>query len=277
MISLKHHEIAPGVTIPKIGLGTWGMGGKQIEDRRWDEENITAIRFAIDLGLTHIDTAEYYGAGHTEELVGEAIEPYNREDIFLTTKVWRDHLQYDDLIDSMKKSLQRLNQDYVDLYLVHWPNYQIPLKETMQALEHCVNEGYTRYIGVCNYSANLIQEAQSYLKENYLIANQSEYSLVSKAPRVNLLPYLQETNRTLIAYSPLGQGILPRMNFKTLTEIAEKYRKTVPQVALNWVVSQENVVAIPKSSNPIHLLEFMDAIGWEMNLEDNIELTNSFI
>jgi len=207
---LEYHEIAPGVTIPKIGLGTWGMGGKQIEDRRWDEENITAIRFAIDLGLTHIDTAEYYGAGHTEELVGEAIEPY-------------------------------------------------------------------KYIGVCNYSANLIQEAQSYLKENYLIANQSEYSLISRAPRVNLLPYLQETNRTLIAYSPLGRGILPRMNFKTLTEIAEKYRKTVPQVALNWVVSQENVLAIPKSSNPIHLLEFMDAVGWEMNLEDNIELTNSFI
>ena len=274
---MEYHEIAPGVFIPKIGLGTWGMGGKQIEDRRWDEETITAIRFAIDLGLTHIDTAEYYGAGHTEELVGEAIEPYNREDIFLTTKVWRDNLHFDDLIDSMKKSLRLLNQDYVDLYLVHWPNYQIPLKETMQALEHCVQEGYTRYIGVCNYSANLIQEAQSYLKENYLIANQSEYSLISRAPRVNLLPYLQETNRTLIAYSPLGRGILPRMNFKTLTEIAEKYRKTVPQVALNWIITQENVVTVPKSSNPIHLLEFMDAIGWEMNLEDNIELTNSFI
>ncbi len=269
--------IAPGVKIPKIGLGTWGMGGKQIEDKRWDEEAVTVIRFAMDLGLTHIDTAEYYGAGHSEELVGEAIEPYRREDIFISTKVWRDNLHHDDLISSMKKSLRRLNQDYVDLYLVHWPNYQIPLRETMQALEQCVSEGYTRYIGVCNYSANLIQEAQSYLKENYIVANQSEYSLISRAPRVNLLPYLRETNRTLIAYSPLGRGILPRINFKTLTEMAKNYGKTVPQVALNWVISQENVVAVPKSSNPIHLMEFMDALDWKMSHEDNVELVNSFI
>jgi diketogulonate reductase-like aldo/keto reductase len=274
---LEYHEIAPGVTIPKIGLGTWGMGGKQIEDRRWDDESITAIRFAIDLGLTHIDTAEYYGAGHSEELVGEAIEPYKREDIFLTTKVWRDNLHHDDLIKSMKKSLRRLKQDYVDLYLIHWPNYQIPIKETMQALEHCVQEGYTKYIGVCNYSECLIQKAQSFLKEKYLVANQSEYSLIARSPRVNLLPYLRETNRTLIAYSPLGRGIIPRLDHKTLTSMAEKYNKTIPQVALNWIISQENVIAVPKSSNPIHLMEFMDAFGWEMSLEDNMELTNSFI
>ena len=141
---MQYHEIAPDVNIPKIGLGTWGMGGKQIEDKRWDEESITAIRFAIDLGLTHIDTAEYYGAGHTEEIIGEAIAPYNRDDIFLTTKVWRDHLHHDDLLNSIQNSLKRLNQDYVDLYLVHWPNYEIPLRETMQALEECVQQGYTR-------------------------------------------------------------------------------------------------------------------------------------
>lgn len=274
---MQYHEIAPGVTIPKIGLGTWGIGGKQIEDKKWDEESVTAIRFAIDLGLTHIDTAEYYGAGHSEELIGEAIEPYNRKDIFITTKVWRDNLHYNDLLNSMNKSLKRLKQDYVDLYLLHWPNYRISIKETMQALEHCVSEGYTRYIGVCNFSACLIQEAQRYLKDNYIVANQSEYSLISRAPRVNLLPYLQETNRTLIAYSPLGRGILTKTDFKLLSEIAVKYNKTVPQVALNWVISQENVVAVPKSSNPLHLMEFMDALDWEMNIEDKVELTNSFI
>ena len=109
------------------------------------------------------------------------------------------------------------------------------------------------------------------------MANQSEYSLISRAPRVNLLPYLQETNRTLIAYSPLGRGIIPRMNFKTLTEMAKKYNKTTPQVALNWVISQDNVVAVPKSSNPIHLMEFMDALDWKMSHEDTVELVNSFI
>jgi diketogulonate reductase-like aldo/keto reductase len=141
---MQYHEIASGTQIPKIGLGTWGMGGKQIEDKRWDEETITAIRMAIDLGLTHIDTAEYYGAGHCEELVGQAIEPYSRDDIYITTKVWRTNLHHDDLINSMKASLQRLQLDYVDLYLIHWPNYRIPIKETMQALEHCAQEGYTR-------------------------------------------------------------------------------------------------------------------------------------
>ena len=274
---MEYHEIAPGKQIPKIGLGTWGMGGKQIEDRRWDEETIIAIRMAIDLGLTHIDTAEYYGAGHCEELVGQAIEPYPRDEIFITTKVWRTNLHHDNLIKSMKASLRRLQQDYVDLYLIHWPNYRIPIKETMQALEHCAQEGYTRYIGVSNFSANLMQEAQSHLKENYLVANQTEFSLLEQKPRTNLLPYLKETNRTLIAYSPLARGVLPRLEHKTLSEISKKYNKSQTQVAINWIISHKNVVAIPKSSNPIHLMEFMDSTGWKMKLEDKMELTNSFI
>ena len=214
---MEYHEIAPGVEIPKIGLGTWGMGGKQIEDRRWDEETVTAIRLAIDLGLTHIDTAEYYGAGHCEELVGEAIQSCSRESLFLTTKVWRTNLHHDDLLKSMKKSLQRLQQDYVDLYLIHWPNHQISLKETMQALEKCVTEGYTKYIGVSNFSASLIQEAQLLLNDNYLVANQIEYSLLDQKPRTDLLPYLQETNRTLIAYSPLAKGLLTKIDNKVLS------------------------------------------------------------
>jgi len=274
---MEYHEIAPGTKIPKIGLGTWGMGGKQIEEKRWDEENITAIRMAIDLGLTHIDTAEYYGAGHCEELIGEAIESYQRDEIFLTTKVWRTNLNHDNLIKSMKASLMRLKQDYVDLCLIHWPNYRIPIKETMKALEHCAQEGYTRYIGVSNFSANLMQEAQSYLKENYLVANQVEFSLLEQKPRTNLLPYLNETNRTLIAYSPLARGIIPRLDHKKLSDISNKYGKSQAQVALNWVLSHENVVAIPKTSNPIHLMEFMDSTGWEMKLEDKMELSNSFI
>ena len=253
------------------------MGGKQIEDRRWDEEHVMAIKMAIDLGLTHIDTAEYYGAGHCEELVGEAIQFYPRDSIFLTTKVWRTHLHYEDLIKSMKASLRRLGQDYVDLFLVHWPNYTVPLEETMRALEECVKEGYTRFIGVSNYSANLLHEAQSLLEDNYLVANQVEFSLLEQKPRTNLSPYMQETERTLIAYSPLGRGILPNLNREALSSIAEKYDKTRAQVALNWVINHENVVAVPKSSNPIHLMEFMDSMGWEMNLEDRMTLSSSFI
>lgn len=274
---MEYHDIAPGIEIPKIGLGTWGMGGRQIEDRRWDKENIIAIKMAIDLGLTHIDTAEYYGAGHTEELVGEAVESYDRDSLFITSKVWHTNLQYDDIIRSMKSSLRRLKLDYVDLYLIHWPNPQVPLKETIQGLEYCAKEGYTRFIGVSNFSQELIKEAQSYLKEYYLVADQVEFSLLDQKPRNFLLPYLRETNRTLIAYSPLGRGVLPGLDHKFLSEIASKYDKSKAQVALNWVISHENVVAIPKSSNPIHLMEFMDAVDWKMKSDDFIELANSFI
>ncbi|MBN2334214.1 aldo/keto reductase [Candidatus Bathyarchaeota archaeon] len=274
---MTHRMVAPGVEIPVLGLGTWGMGGRQIEDHRWDEENITAIRMAIELGLTHLDTAEYYGAGHAEELVGEAIQSYDREALFITTKVWRTNLHRENLINSMKKSLRRLAVDYVDLYLIHWPNPDVPLAETMAALEHCAEEGYTKYIGVSNFSWSLIQEAQSHLEEHTLIANQVEYSLLDQKPKIDLLPYLRDSSRTLIAYSPLGKGILAKQGNKELDRLALKYEKTQAQVALNWLVTQENVVAIPKTSNPVHLLELMGAVDWELGLEDSIKLSDAFI
>jgi diketogulonate reductase-like aldo/keto reductase len=227
--------------------------------------------------MTHIDTAEHYGAGHAEELVGEAIESYERSDLFVTTKVWRTNLHEDDLIRSMKGSLKRLGLDYVDMYLVHWPNPQVPLKETMSALERCVREGWTRFIGVSNFDWNLVKEAQGYLKDHRLVANQVEYSLRDQKPKTNLLPYMQEDDMTLIAYRPLGRGSLLQNDNKVLVEIAEKYKKSLAQVALNWLITQENVVAIPKSSNPIHLLDIMGAVGWEMSIEDSLTLSDSFI
>jgi len=265
------------VEIPVLGLGTWGMGGRQIEDHRWDEENVAAIRMAIELGLTHIDTAEYYGAGHAEELVGEAVEPYDRRELFITTKVWHTNLRRHDLMESMRKSLRRLGLDYVDLYLVHWPNPDVLLGETMTAMERCVDEGHTRFIGVSNFSRSLMREAQSHLEDHVLVANQVEYSLLDQKPKMDLLPFMQAEGRTLIAYSPLGKGILAKPGNKVLDELAEKYDKSQAQVALNWLISQENVVAIPKTSNPVHLLDIVGAVGWEIGLEDSLRLSQGFI
>ncbi len=273
---MSYSEIASGVEIPVLGLGTWGMGGRQIEDHRWDDENVTAIRMAIELGFTHIDTAEYYGAGHAEELVGEAIEPYPRESLFITTKVWRTNLRRRDLMESMRKSLRRLGLDYVDLYLVHWPNPDVPLRETMEAMERCAEEGYTRFIGVSNFSWSLMKEAKSHLESHALVANQVEYSLLDQKPKMDLLPYMQAEGLTLIAYSPLGKGMLAKPGNKVLDELADKYGKSQAQVALNWLVSQENVVAIPKSSNPVHLLDVVGAVGWEIGLEDSLRLSHGF-
>jgi diketogulonate reductase-like aldo/keto reductase len=274
---MQYREIAPDEKVPVIGLGTWGMGGRQIEDHKWDEENILAIQMAIELGLTHIDTAEYYGAGHTEELVGQAIKKFDRTDLFITTKVWSNNLHYNNLLKSMKESLKRLEIDYVDLYLIHWPNPKIPLKETVEALEYCVIEGYTRYIGVSNFSAELMRKAQSYLKEHQIVANQVEYSLIDQKPKITLLPYIKSHNKLLIAYSPLARGQLVKPGNKVLDEIADKYGKSRVQIALNWLIKQENVVAIPKSSNPVHLFEIIGSIDFELSTEDEIILSDSFI
>jgi diketogulonate reductase-like aldo/keto reductase len=274
---MEYRVIGDGVSIPVLGVGTWGMGGRQVEDRSRDEEEVQAIRVALDLGMTHIDTAEYYGAGHCEELVGEAIEPYRRGDIFITTKVWRNHLEYDSLLSSMEGSLRRLGVDHVDLYLIHWPNPKVPLRETMSALEKCADEGLTRFIGVSNFSPQLMREAQGYLREHRLVANQVEYSLMDQKPGMELLPYLRSRDSLLVAYKPLGRGSLLNAGNRALAETAERYGKTPAQVALNWVISHEGVVAIPKSSNPLHLLENAGAVGWSLGDEDMALLADSFV
>jgi diketogulonate reductase-like aldo/keto reductase len=274
---MEHREIAPGVEVPVLGLGTWGVGGRQVEDHRWDAEQVAAIRMAIELGLTHIDTAEYYGAGHAEELLGEAVEPYERRSLFITTKVWKNHLRRSDLVNSLRASLRRLGMDYVDLCLVHWPNPDIPLGETMEALEGCAEEGLTRFIGVSNFSWELMVEAQGHLRDHALVANQVEYSLADQKPKDSLLPYMRRAGSTLIAYSPLGRGALTRPGNGTLDEMAQRYRKTRAQVALNWLIGQENVVAIPKTSNPLHLLDIAGAVGWRLGLDDALTLSDAFI
>jgi diketogulonate reductase-like aldo/keto reductase len=265
---MEYREITKGVSIPIIGLGTWGMGGRETPDKARDSETVTAIRMAIDLGLTHIDTAEFYGAGHAEELVGEAIESIDRNKLFITSKVWQNHLHRDDLLRSMKASLKRLGLDRVDLYLVHWPNPDVPLKETMSAMEECIKQGYTRFIGVSNFSPQLMEEAQSHLKNNMLIANQVQYSLLDQKPRMELLPKCHKMEVSLIAYRPLERGTILQTPNAVMDEIARSHGKTRVQVALNWLISQEGVFTIPKSTNPIHIMEFMGALGWRLTSEE---------
>jgi len=273
---MEFKELVKGVQIPVLGMGTWEIGGRMVSDHSRDREEIAGLQAGIELGMTHIDTAEVYGAGHSEELVGEAIKPYHRRDLFITTKVWRNHLRYNDLISAIKASLRRLDIDYVDLYLVHWPSPDVPLEETMRALEHCVEEGYTRFIGVSNFSASLLKEAQSHLKDHHLVADQVEYSLVEQDPARELLPHCLENDVTLIAYSPLGRGQLTRSGHSVLDRLAEKHGKTHAQVSLNWLVSQEKVVAIPKASKIEHLTDNIGAVGWRLSQEDFTELKEAF-
>ena len=273
---MEYKELANGLRIPVLGLGTWEIGGRQTPDTTSDDIEVATLRAGIELGITHIDTAEVYGAGHAEELVGEAIKPFKREDIFITTKVWSTNLRYDDLISAMKRSLNRLSVEYVNLYLVHWPNPDIPLEETMKALENCADEGYTRSIGVSNFPAALLAKAQSYLREHILVADQVHYSLVEQSPRKELLPYCEKKDVILIAYRPLEKGQLTENKHSVLDELTTKYRKTRAQVSLNWLISQKNVVTIPKASKLEHLKDNVGAVGWRLNHEDLERLGESF-
>ncbi len=261
--------------IAAIGLGTWRIGGDMTPDYSADKQAIEAIRYAVRLGMNHIDTAEIYGGGHAEELVGEAVKEFRRDEVFITSKVWHTNLKYDDVLKACERSLRRLRTSYIDLYLIHWPNPSIPLSETMRALERLHDEGKIRYIGVSNFTADLVEEARSYLSHADIVANQVEYSLYERSIERDLMPYCSETGVTVIAYSPLGHGRIHRelssrldKRMRALREVAERYSKTPIQVALNWVIWHEHVIAIPKSTRREHLEENAGAAGWRLDERD---------
>ena len=250
------------------------MGGGYERDSSNDQESIIAIKEAIDLGFTHIDVAEMYGVGHTEELVGEAIKNYDRKKLFITSKVLNTHLKYDDLIKSARDSLRRLQTTYFDLYLIHAPNPEIAIEETMKAMDYLVKESLTKFIGVSNFSVDQLKAAQNCTK-NKIVTNQIDYSLLAKNNskflanvESEVIPYCRVNDILVTAFRPLAKGLLAKPGFKVLDEIAEKYGKTQAQVALNWVISKQNVVTLVKSSNIDHLKENLGALGWKLEKED---------
>ncbi|MFH1248725.1 MAG: aldo/keto reductase [archaeon] len=262
--------------LPSIGIGTWGMGGWLEKDTSYDSECVYAIKTAIKLGMTHIDTAEVYANGHAEEIVSKAIAGMQRNKLFITTKVYRNHLHYNDVISAAKRSLRRLKTDYIDLYLIHWPNPKVPLKETIRAMDYLIGAGVVKNIGVSNFSLKLLKEAQSYTK-NKIVANQVEYSLLKRNAGEKLLEYCKQNDIFLIAYQPLAGGKLAKKGYKLLDEMAKKYQKTQAQVAINWLISQDNVITIPKAMTAKHVRENSIAAGWRMKKEDDFKLGKYFI
>lgn len=263
-----------GESVAAIGLGTWNMGGRESPDYRDDERLIEAIRYAVELGMNHIDTAEMYAAGHAEELVGEAVKQFSRDEVFIATKVWPSNLRYEDVIRSCRRSLERLQLKYVDLYMVHWPNPRIPLQETMKAMEKLVKDGLIRYIGVSNFDVELLEEAMNALKREEIVANQVEYSLEAREVERELIPFCERNGITVTAYTPLGKGRIPAEaasntpRGKILAEMAQRYGKTPVQIALNWVIWRPNVITIPKAARKEHLEENAGAAGWRLTEED---------
>ncbi len=262
--------------LPVIGFGTWRIGGSYEPDFTRDETEMAAIKAALEMGITHIDTAELYGAGHTEELIRKALRGFDRSLLFITSKVLPQHLRYDEVISACKASLKRLGVEKLDLYLIHAPNPNVPLKETMQAMDFLVDEGLTSYLGVSNFSKELIEEAQSYAKHK-IVNNQIHYSLSAREFEDDgTLEYCLKNQILVTAYRPLGLNMLGGIKLQFLENLSSKYQKTPAQIAVNWVINKPNVVTLIKASSPRHMAENMGALGWRLEKEDEIWLDHEF-
>ena len=253
--------------VTSIGMGTWGIGGKESPDYSRDKESVEVLRHGLEIGINLIDTAEFYGAGHSEELVGKAIEGFEREEIFIISKVWPTHFGYSEAKKAARRSAKRLGT-YIDLYLLHWPGDSWErIEETLHALEELVDEGLIRYIGVSNFDLDLLKRSQEAMRKYEIVSNEVRYSLKDRWPETSgLLDYMEREKMALIAYTPLEKGTLARNS--CLAEIGKVYGKTAAQVALNYLIWEENVVAIPKAGSKAHLEENFGAMGWRLSKED---------
>ena len=267
------YETLDNIQIPKIGFGSARLGGRFVggilADRSHDEFFLSALRSALNLGYTHFDAAELYGGGHAEELIGRAIHESGakREKIFVTTKIWPTNLAYKNVLRACENSLRRLQMDYIDLYLIHWPNPLVPMKETFRALNQLVKEGKIKHIGVSNFNVKQIKEAQS-LSETPIRAIQVPYSLTHRAYAKNgVLKYCQQNNILITGYSPVSHGHLAVE--QTLQSIADAHHVTPYQIALAWLVNQPCVLTIPLSFNPKHQKENLDAADIELTSRRN--------
>ena len=238
--------------IPKIGFGTWTIGGTGSADFSNDERSTAALRSALEIGYSHFDTAESYAAGHAEELLGKAIREsgVSREELFITSKVSPDHLQYQDVLRCCENSLRRLQVDYLDLYLIHWPRLGMKLPETFRALNELVRGGKIKHPGVSNFNLKLLKQAAA-LSETPLLNNQVPYCLPDQTYVKNgVLEYCQQNQILLTAYSPVKHRYVA--GNKVLKSIAQSRGVSAYQVALAWLTTQVRVITIPMSFNPQH-------------------------
>jgi diketogulonate reductase-like aldo/keto reductase len=274
---IETKKLKNGFELPLYGFGTWGMGGRDTLDPANDDSaDIKAIKTAIELGITHIDTAEWYSEGHAEELTGQAIKGYDRAKLIITTKVTPMHLHYKDLIDAAVNSLERLGTDYIDVYLIHAPNPYIDIRESMEAMDCLLEKKIIRYIGLSNFSPDLFAKAQEYTSAR-ITCNHLHYNLKHRGPlNDGSIKYAQDNDVMVVAWRPLQKGLFSKEETGIVKEISMKYGKTANQVAINWLVSQKNVVTISKSRNVEHLKENLGGLGWKMEGTDIDDLTDYF-
>ena len=290
-----------GLMVSAVSIGTWAIGGENWGEVN-DQDSVAAIREAIDVGMTFIDTADIYGKGHSEEIVGRAIQG-RREEVIVATKVanrwnergeiWPD-CSYDYIMQAVRASLKRLNTDYIDVYLIHRPDPNTPIPETMRALEKLLQDGVVRAVGVSRYDREQIGEAQRCIE---LHVAQYPLNILRRREITPILPFCREHNIGMMAYAPLSKGLLtgkfdvdtvfPENDLRSqspvfqgkefgkrldaverLRPLAEKYGKTLVQLAINWNLCQPGVTtALAGAKKPEQVRENAGGAGWKIGQE----------
>lgn len=248
---MEYFEFKDNNKIPALGLGTWNL---------IEKDGQRAVTKALQIGYRHFDTAEAYG---NHQVIGEAIRQstIKREDIFITSKVPARNLFKDSVIESCKRALDELKTDYLDLFLIHWPNPSIPIEETLSAFDELKGEKLIRSIGVSNFGIEELKEA---LKTKVEIVN-NQIELHPSLNQKELKNFCDEEKVIITAYSPFAQGA--DLNLKEINEISKKYNRPASQVIINWII-QKGMIAIPKSGSEKHLRENYEALEWKLTKED---------
>ena len=251
----NYRELENGLKIPSIGFGTYKLGQ--------DKEVEKLIKYALEIGYRHIDTAAFYG---NEEGIGRGIKESSvkREDIFLATKLWNDCHGYDNAINAFNDSIKRLGVDYLDLFYIHWPNELN--SETWRALEELYEAGKVKAIGVCNFKKGHLEELKKTAKIMPMV-NQIE--IHPENTQKDIVEYCQGNNIQVVAWSPIMRGKI--FNEPVMIELSKKYNKSIAQIALKWHI-QNNIIPIPKSSNEDRIKENLDVFDFEISKEDMLKI-----
>lgn len=259
---------ADGTTVPALGQGTWELG----DDPAWRDAEQLALSRGVDLGMTLIDTAELYGDGRSERLVGEVIAG-RRDEVFIVSKVRPENASEMKMMLSCEKSLERLGVERLDLYLLHWEG-RVPLEETVEAFRELVDEGMIARWGVSNLDLRTMERLMEIEGAEDCAANQLLYNLGSRGVEFDLLPWMQARDMPMMAYSPLGRGGL--LEHPLIVDIADRHDASPAQVALAAVLRHDGVIAIPKASSVEHVEANADALDIQFDAEDLDRLDQAF-
>jgi diketogulonate reductase-like aldo/keto reductase len=267
---MKTVQLPDGARVRVLGQGTWRMG----ENKSAHKDEVAALRLGIELGMTLIDTAEMYGEGDAEKVVGDAIKG-QRDRVFIVTKVYPHNASRTELPKACDRSLKRLRIDAIDLYLLHWRERNTRLAETVEAFEKLRAAGKIKRWGVSNFDIDDMEELRSIENGRNCAANQVLYNLENREIESGLLKWSENNKVPIMAYSPVGHG-RGLLENKTLKKIAKRHNATPAQIALAWVLRQPGVIAIPKASSEKHVRDNARSIEIELTKEDLAELDREF-